>query len=51
MTLKPNLMAVSAQHYQDELSPTAHRLVRRILYHWTEMAAGHVFPSVADIDP
>ena len=51
MTLKPNLVAVSAQHYQDELSPTAHRLVRRILYHWSEMAAGHGFPSVADIDP
>jgi hypothetical protein len=51
MTLKPNIMAVSAQNYQDELSPMAHRLVRRILYHWTEVAAGRGFPSVVDIDP
>src|SRR5215813_2973847 len=37
--------------FQSECSPTARRLVRPILYHWTEMATGRRFPRLDDIDP
>jgi hypothetical protein len=41
----------AASSDKDDLSPTAQRLVRRILFHWTEMAEGRGFPSLEDIDP